>query len=365
MSHSRFKIILSGGGTLGSVTPLLGLAGLIRQRYPEVELQWVGTETGPEKTLVEEAQIDFVAIPSGKWRRYSSWENVRDFWRVTRAFFVSLKILWQTRPQVCISAGGYVSVPLHFAAWLMGIPTWIHQLDVRVGLANRLMAPFARVITTGLPETVQKFKKNRAHALGNPVRTEMLEGTRVAAQQFFKLQPDRSTVLFLGGGTGAERLNELAGLAAPFLLHTTNIIHLTGTDRPRDRALKLAADYPDRYYSQAFLGQELRLAYALADVVVCRGGFGTLTELAALAKPAVVVPKMGHQVDNVVYFHRRNGVVALDERLTDGDQLSQTVLHFLQHPAEAAALGNRLHALAPPVNRSMFYQLLDNLLTNK
>ena len=188
------KVIFSGGYTLGPVTPLLAIYDVIKQKYPEAEFLWVGTMKGPEKKLIEEKGIRFTTLTSGKIRRYISIWNLVDFFRIIIGFFQSLKLIWQTNPDVCISAGGYVSVPLHWAAWLFGVPTWIHQQDVKVGMSNRLMASFAKIITTALEKNVKEFSKKKTFWLGNPIREEILHGDKAEAIKLFNAQQAAATV---------------------------------------------------------------------------------------------------------------------------------------------------------------------------
>src|SRR3989344_4672823 len=149
------KIVLSGGGTLGPVVPLLAVREACLARHHDAEFIWVGTKHGPEKELVEKSGLSFFTIGAGKWRRYFSFLNIFDLFKIIIAFWQSLFFLWQEKPGLIISCGGFVSVPLHWAAAVLNIPAWVHQQDVRVGLANKLMFPFAKKITTALAETAK------------------------------------------------------------------------------------------------------------------------------------------------------------------------------------------------------------------
>ena len=171
------KILFSGGGTLGPVTPLLAIQEMIKKEH-DAKFVWVGTKKGPEKALVQKEGIGFLSIYSGKLRRYLSFYNVIDIFKILIGFFQSLKIMWKEDPDLCISAGGYISVPVHWAAWLSGTSTWVHQQDVAIGLANRLMAPFAKIVTTALEENASGFSKKKTVWLGNPVRQEILRGKK-------------------------------------------------------------------------------------------------------------------------------------------------------------------------------------------
>ena len=181
------KIVFSGGGTLGPVTPLLGIYEVLKDNYPTAKFLWVGTKSGPEGELVRKQGIYFVGLTTGKFRRYRSFLNIVDFFLAFFGFFASLVFLIRHRPSVCVSAGGFVSVPLHLAAWCLRIPTWIHQQDARVGLSNKLMAPLARLITTALEKNVRQFSKKKTVWLGNPVRADILTGDIIRSRERFSL----------------------------------------------------------------------------------------------------------------------------------------------------------------------------------
>ena len=361
--HSRYKIIFSGGGTLGSVTPLLGLAAILQTEYPEAEIVWVGTAKGPERTVIEAAGYRFLVLPVAKLRRYWSWRNVGDFGNGLLAFWRANKILWQEQPRLCLSAGAYVSVPLHWAAWFHGVPTWIHQLDVQPGLANRLMARTARLITVSLPQSIQFFSRRKTVSIGNFTRPDIGKNSAATGRAFWQITDTDPVVLVLGGGTGAERVNELITAAAPHVLPQAHIIHSLGAERSAALAQSIAAQYPGRYRAIPFLGASLTQAYAAADLVVTRGGFGTLTELAALSKAAIVIPKSGHQQANVRYFVDKKAVIAVDERLTDGDHLAQVIRHLLQQPGLRTQLGAHLHVAAPSADPTRVLALAARFLS--
>lgn len=340
------KIIFSGGGTLGPVTPLLAMHEMIKSAYPDADFVWVGTKRGPEKMLVEKMEIPFIALSSGKFRRYISWWNIIDMARIVIGFFQSLVIIWKEAPDLCISAGGFISVPLHSAAWLLGIPTWIHQQDVKIGLANKLMAPCAQKITTALRVNEKRFSQEKTEFLGNPVRVEIFEGDKENARTFFQLNPHLPVVLATGGGTGSLRVNQLIIEALPELEGVCQIIHLCGTERPHELIAKAAKSFP-YYRVYDFLMHEMKDAYAVADLVISRGGFGTLTEAAALGKPAIIIPKPGHQEENVAFLDRVGAIIFVDETTADGLHLAHTIKELLTNKVRRERLGSVLHHLLP------------------
>lgn len=355
------KIIFSGGGTLGPVTPLLAIQEVIAEAHPQVQCMWVGTDRGPERMLVEQKGIKFHTIVHGKFRRYLSLRNLIDVPKVIIGFFQSLGFLWREHPDVCISAGGFVSVPLHIAAWLLGIPTWIHQQDVSVGLANKLMTPFATHISTALKQSVSMFPKKKSSWLGNPIRKEVFRGTKKDARVLFNLTLSLPVVFITGGGTGSMRVNQLITQALTHLEGLCQIIHLTGRERPQE-LIEPAARQFSFYHPYIFFAEQMADAYAIADIVISRGGFGTITEMAALKKASILVPKPGHQVENVIFLENADAVVLLPEQTSDGNHMAKVIKELLADKKGRQEMAERLHELLPPADDKKVLALFDVLV---
>ena len=338
--------MLSGGGTLGPVTPLLGLAEIIHSKNPDTEFVWIGTKNGPEKKIVEEYNVRFIAITSGKMRRYFSFLNILDWFKIKLAFGHCLFLLLKEKPDVLISAGGYVSVPVHLAGWFHGIPSWIHQQDVRVGLANKIMAPFAKVITTALEQNVRKFNVKKTLWLGNPVRSDIYEGNPEKAQEIFNLKKNLPVVFATGGGTGSNKINQLIVEASQHLKNHAQIIHLTGKERSGKYA-KHAESIIEDYQAYEFFTKEMKHAYAVADVVISRGGFGTITELSALGKASILIPLPGHQEENVKFLDEAGAVVVMKQDLTDSYKLAKMIQEFLENKNKREEMGEKLKQILP------------------
>lgn len=357
----RMKIVFSGGGTLGPVTPLLAIKEVLHKKYPDTQFVWVGTTRGPERELVEQEGIRFITLSSGKFRRYMSLWNMIDIFRIVIGFFQSIKIIWKENPDVCISAGGFISVPLHWAAWFLGVPTWIHQQDVRIGLANKLMAPFARVITTALAHNVKHFSKRKTQWLGNPVRTDILLGDKETARQLFNVHGTEPVVFATGGGTGSLKVNQMVVEAVEHLTGHAQVIHLSGKERPQElveRAVKL---YPHYRVYQFFVG-EMKHAYTLADIVISRGGFGTLSEIAALGKVAIIIPKPGHQVENVSFLEQQGAAILVNEKTADGLYLAKTIRQLLQDDLKKKQLAFNLQKVLPVAKSEDIVDVIEGLV---
>lgn len=355
------KVVCSGGGTLGPVTPLLAITDTLKEMDPATELVWIGTKKGPERGLIEARGIRFQTIASGKLRRYLSVWNITDIVRIVVGFVQSLVFLWRENPTICISAGGFISVPVHWAAWLLGIPTWIHQQDVRVGLANRLMAPTATRITTALEQSVSLFPKKKTIWLGNPVRKEIRAGSREHGIARFQLDPAVPVVFATGGGTGSMRVNQLIVQAVQHLETHAQVIHLTGKERPQE-LVNRAVKHFDYYQIHQFFTEEMPDAYAAADIVISRGGFGTITELAALGKCAILIPKPGHQVENVAFLKKAGAIVLVNEQTSDGNSLAGEIKALLADTQQRAEMGQRLQRLLPPAKDESIKVIVQQLL---
>ncbi|PIR04032.1 MAG: hypothetical protein COV59_02500 [Candidatus Magasanikbacteria bacterium CG11_big_fil_rev_8_21_14_0_20_39_34] len=335
------KILLSGGGTLGPVTPLLAIADIVLEHTPDAQFVFVGTKGGPERDIVQEKGIPFYSITSGKLRRYFSLLNFIDLFKFLKGFLDSIKIIWLEKPDLCISAGGYNSVPLHIVSWFFGIPTWIHQQDLRVGLSNKIMAPFSKCITVALQENVKKFSNRKTILLGNPVRQDILNGDKSLARKRFGLKNNMPVVFCMGGGTGSQRINEIILQALPHLQDSVQIVHVVGKDRGVQIAKKASTIYKN-YHPYALFTSEMKDAYAVSDIIISRGGFGSLTEIAAVKKPAIIIPKSGHQVENVAFLAERKAVLLCNEDALDGNILSGRIKNLLLSPDEGKRMVENL-----------------------
>jgi UDP-N-acetylglucosamine--N-acetylmuramyl-(pentapeptide) pyrophosphoryl-undecaprenol N-acetylglucosamine transferase len=335
------KILCVGGGTLGSVVPLLAVIEEWRQRESAVQVEWWGTVSGPERGLVEHNQIAFKAISAGKFRRYFSAENFKDLVRIAKGFMEATWRFGLGRPDCVLTAGSFVAVPVAWAAYFYGLPIFVHQQDVRPSLANKLMAPLAKKITVALPKSLGDFPRHKTVMTGNPVRAVFQNHPSPAeAKTSLGLNNNMPVVLFIGGGTGAEALNNFVSENKSQLTRAWQVLHLTG-------AKKSASEPAQNYLVSQFTNNSLTYL-AAADVVVTRAGMNTLTELAALSKAAVVVPlPRSHQEDNAQYLAERNAAIVISQSELTGGKLLAT-LNQLSHEPERQRLAKNIHAQFMP-----------------
>ncbi len=316
------RILLVGGGSGGPVAPLLAVAEQIKRDHPKAEFLLVGTRTGPERQMAGQANIPFVAIVAGKWRRYFSLANFLTPFFVVAGFFSALKIISNFKPDCVFGAGSFVQVPVVWAARLRGVPVVLHQQDILPGLSNRICQYAAKKITVTFEGSLTDFssglglfyEKNKAKIVltGNPFRRELAGATKEQGQSFFRLKNDLPALLVLGGGTGALFLNELVEKSLPELCRVVQVIHSTG--RQKGLALK-----HENYRGFEFIS-DMAKAYAAADIVLCRAGLSTITELSNLGKVAIVVPMPdSHQELNAFLLYRQQAAIVLDQNeLTSG-----------------------------------------------
>ncbi len=344
MIRRPLRVLLAGGGSGGSATPVLAVAQALKRAEPSVEFLYVGTRSGPEAALAAAQRIPFAGVSAGKLRRYWAFKNLTDPLRIIQGTFESYQLVRHFKPHLAFAAGGFAAVPPVIAATVFAqSQTLIHQQDVQPGLANRLLVPFARRITVSLASSLDHFPRARSTVTGNPVRQEVLTADPGVAFERLDLAPDVPLLVVTGGGTGALGLNRLAADAAPRLVGHMQVLHLTG----RGRGVP-AATQSSRYRAIEFLVEEMPHLLAAATIVVSRAGMGTLSELAALGKASVIVPLPGsHQWANAQAFARLGAVEVADQAALSAAVLAERVLSLLADEPRRAQLGRALGASMP------------------
>lgn len=353
------RLLFVGGGTLGSVSPLIAIIEELKKKDSHIECLWVGTANGPERAFVAEYNIPYRAIHAGKLRRYFSLKNISDFFTIALGAWQSLWILLDFRPDVIIGAGSFVQVPVIAAAKIFFKKTKIiiHEQDITPGLANRICARWASVVTVSAKQSLNDFQRTKIVFTGNPYRKEILRGDVSRAFKEFALEKDLSTILILGGGTGAAAINKLVTQALPELTQFCQIVHITGRDKTMDEESR-GATYK-RYRQYPFLTDLMKDAYAAADIVVSRAGFATLTELVALAKPSIIVPMPDtHQEANAEWLAKNNAAVVLSQKTLTPASFIEHVQSLLQNKEERFLISSSISALLPKDANEKFIQEL-------
>ncbi len=310
------RIILTGGGTAGHVTPNIALIPTLKESG--YDIQYIGSYEGIEKSLMEDIGIPYHGIASGKLRRYFSLQNFTDPFRVLKGFSQANRLIRELKPDVIFSKGGFVSVPVVIAAGRNHVPAIIHESDMTPGLANKLCFRSANKICCNFPETLNLLPKDKAVLSGSPIRKELLEGDPLAGKQFTGLTEDKPVIMVIGGSLGAANVNRAIRNILPTLLKKYNVIHLTGKGKG-DSSLNNTPGYCQYEY----IKDELKDLFALADVVISRAGANAICELLALKKPNLLIPlpsgsSRGDQLLNAESFKKQGySMVLTEDVLTD------------------------------------------------
>lgn len=329
---------MAGGGTMGSVSPLLAIA----QNYAAQYL-FVGTATGPEREAVAASGIDFKSISSAKLRRYFSLRNFIDSFKALVAVVQGINILKKFRPDLILTAGSFVAVPVAVAAWFLKIPVVIHQQDLEIGLSNKMMAPLAEKISVVFKEQAKYFKTSKVVVTGNPVR--IVKTLPVA----------RPRILITGGGLGARGMNNFVGQFIPELCQKYDVHHILG-EKNWDQRL----DCPN-YFPYQFVTEQMGELLATADIIISRAGMSLISEAAALKKALILIPITdSHQEKNAAFFARHNAAYVVKQgskhimnrylsKLTDSDKLR-------------LELGQNLYNIFPRNWQKKYAELIDSVL---
>ncbi len=305
------KIVLTGGGTAGHVTPNIALLPSLREAG--YEITYMGSYDGIEKKLIADFDIPYVGISTGKFRRYLDVKNLTDPFRVIKGFSEARKYLKEFQPDVVFSKGGFVSVPVVRAAASLGIPCIIHESDMTPGLANKLCIPVACKICCNFPETMKLLPENKAVLTGSPIRKELASGNRVAGLNMCGFTANKPVIMVMGGSLGAANVNKAVREALPQLLEDFQIVHLCGKDKV-DNLLLNTSGYKQFEYVKA----ELKDLFAMADIVISRAGANAICELLALKKPNILIPlpsasSRGDQLLNAKSFESQGFSIVIDE----------------------------------------------------
>lgn len=310
------KIVLTGGGTAGHVTPNIALLPSLREAG--YEIQYIGSLSGIEKKLMEDRGIPYFGIETGKLRRYFDPKNFSDPFRVIRGYNEARKFLKEYKPDVLFSKGGYVSVPVVRAAASLHIPCIIHESDMTPGLANKICITAAKKVCCNFPETLEKLPPDKAVLTGTPIRDELLHGSRSKGLEICGFDGAKPVLLVIGGSLGASSVNQTIRDNLDALLAHFDIIHICGKDKVDNLKLTIPG-----YKQFEFVKEELCHLFAAADIVVSRAGANAICELLALHKPAILVPlpaasSRGDQILNAASFEKQGySMVVQDDEFPD------------------------------------------------
>lgn len=343
------RIVLTGGGTAGHVTPNIAL--IPRLKELDYEIHYIGSYEGIEKKLIEEMKIPYYGISSGKLRRYFDVKNFSDPFRVVKGYFEAKKILKKLKPDILFSKGGFVAVPVVLAAKRRHIPVIIHESDMTPGLANKLAIPSATKVCCNFPETLKLLPEEKAVLTGSPIRAELRQGNKVAALEFCGFTANKPTLMIIGGSLGSANVNAAIREILPQLLQTFQVVHLCGKGK-----LDPSLAHTEGYVQYEYIKEELADLFALADVVVSRAGANAICELLDLRKPALLIPlgsnaSRGDQLLNAKSFKSQGFCEVLTEDQLNPQLLLDTILKLYQSRAvyiramEKSSLSNAVETI--------------------
>ncbi len=326
------KIILTGGGTAGHVTPHLSIIPkLLADGH---EIHYLGTENGMEAGIIQALEgVSYHAIPAGKLRRYHDWKNFTDMGRALKGIRESRRLIKQIQPDIVFSKGGFVGFPVVVAARECGVPALIHESDMTSGLANKLSLPFAKALMCTFPETAKAAGKKGIY-VGSPIRDELFKGRRERGLREFGFDDSKPVLLVMGGSSGAQAINRAVRGILEELTNCFQVLHICGQGNLYD-----IYEGTPGYRQTEYLNAEMADALACADIVVSRAGSNSICELLALRKPALLIPyptgaSRGDQEVNAASFERRGFARVLEQKDLTGQTLMDKIVEVYHDRGE-------------------------------
>jgi UDP-N-acetylglucosamine--N-acetylmuramyl-(pentapeptide) pyrophosphoryl-undecaprenol N-acetylglucosamine transferase len=357
MEINMKRILLTGGGTAGHVTPNIALIPeLEKQGY---DIHYMGSYNGIESKLISDLGIPYYGIASGKLRRYIDPKNLSDPFKVLKGYGQARSLLKHIKPDVVFSKGGFVSVPVVVAAKSRHIPCIIHESDMTPGLANKICIPCAQRVCTNFPETLQHIPRTKGVLTGSPIRQELFDGDRKQGLSFCGFDNSKPVILIMGGSLGAQRINESVRHILPRLLEDFQIIHLCGKGKVEESLQNTTG-----YVQFEYIKKELCDLMAAADVVISRAGANAICELLALRKPTILIPlsaqaSRGDQILNAASFEKQGYSAVLQEEDITDDRLFQMVHDVYENRTkyikamERSQLNNSIEKIVELINATV------------
>ena len=352
------KILLTGGGTGGHLIPLLAVVSELEKLGEEKEIAkpefLLLSPDGEFNQNISDAGIKIKTIKAGKLRRYFSLENVTDIFKIPVGIIQSLYHIHKFKPDAVFSKGGFASIPPVVAASILRIPIITHESDIAPGFANKIIARLSSKVLVSFSATEKYFNKSKVILTGNPVRSDIAQGSCENALEFFKLSPDLPTILIFGGSQGAQRINEMVLKILPELTKKYQIIHQCGIknySKIKNDINKINLDHKERYHLYPYLNKEMKDAYAAADLIISRAGAGSISEIAVLGKPNILIPlstaASNHQFKNAEFFVKKGASFIIDETVSDSKDLLNCIFRLLSDKNLQDEMKNALRDLFP------------------
>lgn len=317
------RILLTGGGTAGHVTPNMALVPFLKEAG--YDIQYVGSYDGIERKLIEEMGIPYHGISSGKLRRYFDPKNFSDPFKVLKGYGEASRLIKKLKPDIVFSKGGFVTVPVVLAAKRRGVPAIIHESDMTPGLANKICIPCAAKVCCNFPETLSFLPEGKAVLTGSPIRQELFAGSKEEGLAICGFTSDKPVLLIIGGSLGSVVINNAVRSCLDSLLEQFQVIHICGQNH-----LDPSLEGKKGYKQFEYVKQELTHLFAATDMMISRAGANAICELLALQKPNILIPlsaaaSRGDQILNATSFEKQGYSYVMQEEEMTGDSLLKAV----------------------------------------
>lgn len=344
--------MISGGGTGGHIFPAISIANTLRKRFPSCEILFVGAEDRMEMEKVPAAGYPIVGLPVSGFDRSNKLNNIKVIGKLLKSLRLASKTIREFKPDIAIGVGGYASGPTLWMAGRQGIPTLIQEQNSYAGVTNKLLARSARKICVAYEGMEKFFPYEKLIVTGNPVRSDLEEALtkKEEAVRFFGLDPNRKTILVVGGSLGARTINQsiIAGLDALYTLEDVQVIWQTGKNYNEEALKHLKAYHGIPVWCSDFITR-MDYAYAAADLVISRAGAGSISELCLLKKPVILVPSPNvaedHQTKNALALVVKNAAIMIPDAEAR-ERLIPTALEVVRDEKQLAMLGKNIELLA-------------------
>ena len=374
------KILFTGGGTAGHIYPIVAVLREMKKLDSSLEFFYVGPRDDFSEELLSKEGVKVKFITSGKIRRYldlkSIFQNIVDIlFKIPIGLFQAIFHILVINPDLIFSKGGYGSLPVVFSGWLTLIPIFLHESDIVPGLSNKIASLFSLEIFVSFPaEQTGYFPAKKMISLGNPIRAEILEGSKEKAREIFNLSGEKPVILVIGGSQGSQRINDVISFILPDLLKEFEVIHQTGIKNFREIEIESTTFIEKsllRYYHIfPFLNEEqLKNAFAAADLIISRAGSGAIFEIAAVGKPSILIPlpesAQNHQVRNAYAYAEKGATLVIEEENFTPSFFLERIRYIFSQPEKLKTMAEAAKLFSKPLAAKIIAQYLVDYLNQK
>ena len=372
------KILFTGGGTAGHIFPIIAVVRELRKMGFEAQFSYCGPKDDFGEIILSQEGIKIKWILAGKIRRYLGFKSISQnlidiLFKTPLGLIQSFFYVFTSAPDLIFSKGGYGSLATVLSGQILQVPIILHESDVSPGLANRLIGKFTNQIFVAFPETqTEYFSEEKMVAVGNPIRTELLNGDKNKAKEYFDLIGDKPIILILGGSQGAQTINDLILAILPQLLEEFEVIHQTGSKNVEqlkaEAKVVASGDLARNYHPIGFLKEiELRDAFEACSLVISRAGSGSIFEISACEKPSILIPltssAQDHQLKNAYAYAQNKAAIVMEEANLTPRFFLEKIKYLFANPEELQRMSQRARDFSRPESAKIIAQYIINSLT--